>query len=110
MGAYTRTARRALRLAAAAWAAAALSGCAWTAIDADRSSFVFPQAIAARDASRARLSLVHGQAHHGLNVKAGAASRPAASRGTYHEAYQRWLTGQVRELPASGETAMEASN
>jgi len=106
MGAYSRVARAALWLAAAGWVS--LSGC--SPIDGDRASFVAPQAIATRTADEARLSLVHHQARYGLNVKAGAASRPAASRGAFHEAYQRWLRGEVRELTASGEGAPKAGN
>ena len=106
MCARSRVARAALRFAAAGWLS--LSGC--SPIDADRASFVSPQAIATRTAARARLSVVHHQAHHELNVKAGAAARPAASRGTFHEAYQRWLRGEVRELTSSGEGTPKAGN
>lgn len=108
MCAYPRIARAALRFAAAGWAAVALSGC--SSIDADRASFVFPQAIAAKTAARTQLSLVHNQTLQGLNVSAAAAPRPAASRGTFHEAYQRWLRGEVRELAPPGQTSPEAGN
>jgi len=106
MCAHSRVARAALWFAAAGWLS--LSGC--SPIDADRESFVSPQAIATRTAAQAQLSLVHHQARHDLNVKVGAPSRPAASRGTFHEAYQRWLRGEVRELPSSGEGASKAGN
>ena len=108
MCAYPQVGRVALRFAAAGWVAVSLSAC--SPIDAGRASFVFPQAIATRTAARAQLSLVHNQAHHELNVKGGAAGRPVASRGTFHEAYQRWLKGEVRELPSSGQTAPKAGN
>lgn len=106
MCAYSRVARAALGFAAAGWLS--LSAC--SPIDADRASFVSPQAIATRTAAKAQLSLVHHQARHELSVKAGAASRPAASRGAFHEAYQRWLRGEVRELPSPGEGAPKAGN
>ncbi|MCY4440202.1 MAG: hypothetical protein OXE53_08340 [Deltaproteobacteria bacterium] len=102
-------ARAALRLAAAAWVAVALSGCAPSAIDARRPDFVAPQAIAGRTAAQAQLSLAHHRAYRELNVRAGAAPRPAASRGAFHQAYQRWLKGEVRKLPAPGETVPEAN-
>ena len=101
MCAYPRVVRVALLCVVAGWVS--LSGC--SPISADRASFVLPQAIATRAADRAQLSLVHSQAQHGLNVAAGTASRPAASRGTFHEAYQRWLRGEVRELAPSDETS-----
>ena len=93
---------RAFALAAAASMAAALAGCASSAIDADRARFVAPPAIAARAASGAELSLAHHQAGRGLNL--GAAARPAASRGAFHEAYRRWMRGEVRPLPDPGQT------
>ena len=108
MCAYPRIARAALWVAAAGWVAVSLSGC--SPIDADRASFVFPQALATRTAARAQLSLVHNQALHELNVEAGDASRPAASRGAFHEAYQRWLRGEVRELAPSGQASSSAGN
>ena len=99
MCATPRIARGVLRLAAAGWVAVLVSACAPSSIDADRSSFVNPPSTAAQAAARAQLSLVHHQALYELNLKAGAAQRPAASRGTFHEAYQRWTEGKVRELP-----------
>ena len=101
MCATPRIVRGALRLAAAGWVAVSLSACAPSSIDADRSSFVNPPATAAQAASRAQLSLVHHQTHYELNLEAGTAQRPAASRGTFHQAYQRWTEGKVRELPDS---------
>lgn len=98
---YPRTPRTALRLAAAAWAALSLSACAPSSIDRDRVSFVAPPATATRTAAEAQLSLVHYQAHHGLNLEAATAARPAAAHGALHEAYRRWLKGEVRELPES---------
>ena len=89
------------RLAAAGWAAVSLSACAPSPIDADRASFTAPPATAVRAASEVQLSLVHYQAHYELNLKAGKASRPAASLGAFHGAYQRWLKGEVRKLPDS---------
>ena len=100
--------RGALRLAAAGWMAVSFSGCAPTSIDAERWSFVDPPAIAAQAAARAQLSLVHHQTHYGLNLAAGAAPRPAASRGAFHEAYRRWMEGKVRELPKASQTASQA--
>ena len=97
-----RTVRRAFALAAAASMAAALAGCASTAIDAERSRFVAPPAIAARAAAGAELSLAHHQAGRWLTL--GAAARPAASRGAFHEAYRRWMRGEVRPLPNPGQT------
>ena len=110
MIACAQIARGALGLAAAACAAVALSGCAPSSIDARRSSFVAPPAIAGRAAAQAQLSVVHHQAYRELNVGAGAASRPAASRGAFHQAYQRWLKGEVRKLPAPGQTVPEGDN
>ena len=101
MCATPRIVRGALRLAAAGWVAVSLSACGPSSIDADRSSFVNPPATAARAVARAQLSLVHHQTHYELNLEAGAAQRPAASRGAFHEAYQRWMEGKVRELPDS---------
>ena len=106
MCAYSRVARAALWFAVAGWVS--LSGC--SPIDADWASFVSPQAIATRSVDRAKLSLFHHQARHELNVKTGAPSRPAASRGAFHEAYRRWLRGEVRELPSSGDGASKAGN
>ncbi len=100
MHANPRLWRGALRLAAAGWLALSLSACA-SSIDADRSSFVSPPATAARTAAWTELSLVHHQAHHGLNIEAGMAPRPAVFRGALHEAYLRWSKGGVRELPES---------
>lgn len=101
MYAYPGVRRAALRLAAAGWAALSLSACAPSPIDAGRSSFTAPPATAARAASAAQLSLVHHQAHYELNLRAGKAPRPAASHGALHEAYQRWMKGEVRKLPDS---------
>ena len=106
MGGTQRIARGALGLAAAACTAAALAGCASTAIDAERRSFFAPPAIAARAVSAARLSLAEHQARRGLNL--GAAARPAASRGAIREAYRRWMTGDVRPLPDPGQTVSQA--
>ncbi len=108
MDAYPRIVRGALRLAAAAWTAVSLSGCAPSSIDADRTSFVDPPAIAARAAARAELSLAHNRTLHELNLGAGRARRPAASRGAFHEAYQRWLKGEVRKLPDSSQAVSGA--
>ncbi len=105
MCATPRIARGALRLAAAGWVAVSLSACAPSSIDADRSSFVTPSATAAQTAARTRLSLVHHRAHYELNLEAGAAQPPASSRGAFHEAYQRWVKGEVRELPDSSSQA-----
>ena len=105
MCATPRIARGVLRLVAAGWVVVSLSACGPSSIDADRSSFVTPASTAAQAASRAQLSLVHHQAHYELNLKAGTAQRPAASRGTFHEAYQRWMEGKVRELPDSASQA-----
>ena len=102
-------ARVALGLAAVACAAVSLSGCAPSSIDAQRSRFIAPPAIAGRAAAQAQLSVVHHRAYRELNVRAGAASRPAASRGAFHQAYERWLKGEVRELPAPGQTVPEAN-
>lgn len=104
----SRIARGALGLAAAGWLALSLSGCAPSAIDAERSSFIQPPATGARSATGAQLSLVHDQARYGLQLAAGAAPRPAASRGTFHEAYRRWAEGKVRELPDVSQTASQA--
>ncbi len=101
MCATPRIAPGALRLAAAGWVVVSLSACAPSSIDVDRASFVNPPSSAAQAAAWAQLSLVHHQAHYELNLKAGAAQRPAASRGTFHQAYQRWAEGKVRELPES---------
>ena len=101
MCATPRIARAALRLAAAGWVVVSLSACAPSAIDAARSSFVTPPATAARAAARAQLSLVHHQAQYELNLEAGTARRPAAFRGAFHGAYQRWTKGEVRKLPDS---------
>ncbi len=109
MIACPQIARGALGLAAAACAAVSLSGCAPSSIDAQRSSFVAPPAIAGRAAAQAQLSLAHHRAYRELNVRAGAASRPAASRGAFHQAYERWLKGKVRELPAPGQTVPEGN-
>lgn len=98
-----------LRLAAVAWAAVGLSGCAPTGIDAERPTFVSPPAITAREATRAELSLIHGQTQRELNVEAGAAERPAASQGALMGAYERWATGEVKELPEPSESASGAS-
>ena len=91
-------------------AAVTLSACAPSSIDAQRSSFVAPPAIAARAAAQAQISLDHQRAYRELNLRAGAASRPAASRGAFHQAYQRWLKGEVRKLPPPGQTVPEAAN
>ena len=107
MIACPQIARAALGLAVAACAAVSLLGCAPSSIDAQRWSFVAPPAIAGHAAAQAQLSLVHHRAYHELNVRAGAASRPAASRGGFHQAYQRWLKGEVRPLPAPGQTVPE---
>ena len=104
MYAYPGVRRAALRLAAAGWAALSLSACAPSPIDADRSSFAAPPATAVRAASAAQLSLVHHQAHYEFNLNAGKA-RPAASHGAFHEAYQRWLKGEVRKLPDSSQAS-----
>lgn len=109
MIACPQIARGALGLAAAACAALSLSACAPSSIDAQRSRFVAPQAIAGRAAAQAQLSLVHHRAYGELNVRAGAAPRPAASRGAFHQAYERWLKGEVRELPAPGQTVPEGN-
>ncbi len=103
-----RIARGALGLAASGWVAVSLSGCAPSSIDAERSRFIEPPAIAAQAAAEAQLSLVHSQAQYGLHLAAGAAPRPAASRGTFHEAYRRWAEGKVRELPKASDTASQA--
>ena len=105
MCATPRIARGVLRLVAAGWVVVSLSACGPSSIDADRSSFVNPPSTAAQAAARAQLSLAHHQALYELNLKAGAAQRPAASRGTFHEAYQRWTEGKVRELPDSASQA-----
>ena len=99
MYAYPGVRRAAFRLAAWGWAALSLSACAPSPIDVDRASFTAPPATTVRAAAEVQLSLVHYQAHHGLNLNAGEAPRPAASRGAFHEAYQRWLKGEVRKLP-----------
>lgn len=91
----------ALRFAVAACAAAALSGCGWSPIDAERAAFANPAAIAARGAARARLRLVGGQTSHGLNVEAADAPPPAASAGAFHDAYLRWLKGEASQLQQS---------
>ena len=104
----SRIARGAFGLAAWGWVAVSLSGCAPSSIDAQRSSFSEPPAIAAQAAAGAQLSLVLNQAQYGLHLAAGAAPRPAASRGTFHEAYRRWAEGKVRELPEASETASQA--
>lgn len=101
MYAYPGVRRAALRLAAAGWAAVSLSACAPSSIDADRSSFAAPPATTVRAAAEVQLSLVHHQAHYELNLNAGKAPRPAASHGALHEAYQRWMKGEVRKLPDS---------
>ncbi len=93
-------ARAALCLAVAGWTAA--SGCARSSIDADRSEFIAPAALAARDTARTRLSLAEEQARHELSLTAGAASRPVGSRGASHESYLRWLRGEVKPLSGSG--------
>ncbi len=98
---YQGVRRAALRLAVAGWAVLSLSACAPSSIDHDRGSFVRPPATAARAAAEARLSVVHYQAHHELDLEAGTAPRPAAAHGALHEAYQRWTKGEVRELPES---------
>lgn len=108
MGAYPRTVRGTLWLAAAGWAAVSFSGCAQSSIDAQRRSFVHPPAIATRAADRAELSLTHNQTLHELNLEAGTAPRPAASLGTFHEAYQRWIKGEVRKLPAPSQAVSGA--
>lgn len=98
---HQRVRRAALGLAAAGCAVLSLSACAPSSIDDDRRSFVRPPATAARAAAEAQLSVVHYQAHYGLNLEAGTAPRPAASHGALHEAYQRWTKGEVRKLPDS---------
>ena len=105
MCATPRIVRGALRLAAAGSVALSLSACAPSSIDDDRSSFVSAPATAAQAAARAQLSLVHHQAYYELNLKAGTEPRPASSGGTFHEAYQRWTEGKVRELPDSASEA-----
>ena len=108
MYAVSRIARGALGLAAAGWLAVSLSGCAPSAIDAERWSFILPPATGAQAAAGSQLSLVHDQARYGLQLAAGAAPRQAASRGAFHEAYRRWAEGNVRELPDVSQTASQA--
>ena len=102
---HQRVSRTVLWLAAAGWVVLSLSACAPSSIDAERSSFVAPPATATRAVAETQLLVVHHQAHHELNLNAGTAPRRAAYRGTFHEAYQRWTKGQVRELPESSSQA-----
>lgn len=81
----------ALRLAASAWIGLLLLGCGLSPIDADRTAFSNPAAIATQEAAQARLSLVHSQAAYGLNVEGAAEAPPVTSVGTVHNAYLRWL-------------------
>ena len=76
----------------------AVAGCAPSSLDAERAAFVDPAGGAGRDASRARLALAEDLARHGLSLSADATLRPTPSRGAPHQAYLRWLRGEVRKL------------
>jgi len=78
-----------------------LAACARSPIDVERAAFVSPAGSAARSAARAQLLLVDEQARHESNPAKGAALRPTPSRGTLHEAYLRWVRGEVKSLPGS---------
>ena len=98
MQASPRIARAAILLAVVGWMVA---GCARTPIDAERSNFLAPSELAARDAARAKIALSEEQARHELRLSANEAVRPTPSRGPSQEAYLRWLRGEVRSLSGS---------
>ena len=97
---FPRISRAALCLVAAGWMAAA--GCVRSPIDVERAAFVAPAATSSRVAAETQLLLAQDQARHELNRVEGAVSRPTPSRGALHEAYLRWLRGEVKELSGSG--------
>ncbi len=100
MCACPRISRAALYLVAAGWMAT--SGCARSPIDVERAAFVAPARTSSRFAAETQLLLAEEQARHELNVVEGAALRPSPSRGALHEAYLRWLRGEVKPLSGSG--------